>query len=84
MQQEGRYFEMWKAQFPIDVDLTGPITDRSLAAEEEMGGSVFGYFPYFATMLGDERLSARWRELCVGGGDASVHTADRSGLKPPQ
>ncbi len=59
MQQEGRYFEMWKAQFPIDVDLTGLITDRSLAAEEEMGRSVLGYFPYFATMPGDERLSAR-------------------------
>ena len=73
-----------EAQFPIEFDLTDPITDRSLAANEEMGGSVFGYFPYFATMPGDERLSARWRELCVVGGDASVRTADRSGLKPPQ
>ena len=52
-----------EAQFPIEFDLTDPITDRSLAANQEMGGSVFGYFPYFATMPGDERLSARWREL---------------------
>ena len=26
MQQEGRYFKMWKAQFPIEFDLTSPIT----------------------------------------------------------
>jgi len=26
MQKEGRYFEMWKAQFPIEFDLAGPIT----------------------------------------------------------